>query len=75
MTDAYTFVKLNEGVASDKSYPYEQKDGTCRYDESKKSGESVGFEYTEQDSEEDLMRAVAEGPVRTKTALLACFKL
>jgi len=63
MTDGYTFVKLNDGIASNASYPYEAKDLTCRYDPQSKSGTSLGYEYVEEDDEQALMRAVAQGPV------------
>lgn len=63
MTDGYAYVQLNDGIDSDSSYPYEAVDGECRYDASGKEGNTVGYEYTNEDDEKDLMRAVAEGPV------------
>ncbi len=63
MTNGYTYVQLNGGINSETSYPYEAVDGECRYDASGNGGNSVGFEYTKEDDEKDLMRAVAEGPV------------
>jgi len=63
MTDGYKYVQLNDGISGTSSYPYEAKEGTCRYNTAHKAGSNVGFTYVTQDSEEDLMKAVAEGPV------------
>lgn len=63
MSDAYSFVELNDGINPENSYPFEAKDATCRQDANNHEGHAVGYEYTAENDEEDLKRAVAQGPV------------
>lgn len=63
MNEGYAHIKINDGVSSNASYPYEAKDGTCRYSANHKAGNTIGYELVKENDEKDLMRAVAEGPV------------
>jgi len=64
MDDAFEYIKLNGGIDSEGSYPYEGVQGKCRYSKENNAAEDVGFVDVKQGSEHSLKRAVAtQGPV------------
>jgi len=64
MDDAFEYIKLNGGIDSEDSYPYEGVQGKCRYNKENNAAEDVGFVDVKQGSEHSLKRAVAtQGPV------------
>merc|ERR1712168_293259 len=64
MDDAFEYIKLNDGIDSEDSYPYEGVQGQCRYNKTNRAGEDVGFVDVKQGCEHSLKRAVAtQGPV------------
>ncbi|XP_015783352.1 cathepsin L1 [Tetranychus urticae] len=64
MDDAFLYVKDNNGVDTEKSYPYISGDGqdyhTCRYNESNKGASIASFVDIPEGDEEALLSAVSE---------------
>lgn len=64
MDNAFKYIKDNGGIDTEKSYPYEGIDDTCRYDPSNKGADDKGFVDIPQGDEQKLMEALAHiGPV------------
>ncbi|XP_007241327.2 cathepsin S, ortholog 1 [Astyanax mexicanus] len=63
LSKSFIYVIRNKGIDSDSFYPYEHKDGVCRYAVGGRAGYCSSFQVLPQ-SEEALIRAVsAVGPV------------
>lgn len=63
MDSAFQYIKENRGLDSEKAYPYEGKDGSCRYKAELSAANDTGFVDIPQ-REKALMKAVAEiGPI------------
>lgn len=61
---ALEFIKNQGGVDTDSSYPYEARDGQCRFNRNNIGAKVTGYKYTKENDENDLMKAVASvGPV------------
>lgn len=64
MDNAFKYIKVNGGIDTETSYPYEAKDDTCRYDPSAAGADDKGFVDIPQGDEQKLKEAVATvGPV------------
>jgi len=64
MDNAFKYIKENDGIDTEKSYPYEAKDGKCRYSAKNKGATDVGFVDVAKGSEKKLQEAVATvGPI------------
>ncbi|ELU11310.1 hypothetical protein CAPTEDRAFT_132308 [Capitella teleta] len=64
MDNAFTYIKKNMGIDSEKSYPYEAVDGECRYKKSDSVTTDSGFVDIPHGDETALRTAVASvGPV------------
>ncbi|KAG4066537.1 hypothetical protein HA402_007173 [Bradysia odoriphaga] len=64
MDQAFQYIKANGGIDTEKSYPYEAVDDTCRYDASNAGATDKGFVDIPQGDEEKLKKALATvGPV------------
>ncbi|KAG9439518.1 hypothetical protein H6P81_019699 [Aristolochia fimbriata] len=64
MDDAFDFIQQNGGLTTEASYPYKGIDGTCNSNkESKHAAKITGYEDVPTNSEEALMKAVANQPV------------
>jgi len=64
MEYAFNYIKTNDGINTEDDYPYEARDGECRYDGEREVAKVTGFQEIEPFSEEDQKAAVAEvGPV------------
>lgn len=62
--NAYNYIKKNGGIDTEKAYPYEASDGSCRYKANNKGGYDHGFMDVQEGDEEMLKTAVATiGPV------------
>ncbi|XP_028617602.1 cathepsin M-like isoform X2 [Grammomys surdaster] len=60
---ALQYVKDNGGLESEATYPYEEKEGSCRYNPENSTASITGFELV-PDNEDALMNAVATiGPI------------
>ncbi|KAK7605322.1 hypothetical protein V9T40_007180 [Parthenolecanium corni] len=61
---AFLYIDFNKGIDTEQSYPYEAKDGDCRYSPSKFGASDKGYISVPQTNETILKSAVAfEGPV------------
>ncbi|CAH1790413.1 unnamed protein product [Owenia fusiformis] len=61
---AFKYIKVNDGIDTEMSYPYEAKNDKCRYKSADKGGEDTGFMDIKRGSEKDLQSAVATvGPI------------
>ncbi|XP_024662008.1 cathepsin L-like peptidase isoform X4 [Maylandia zebra] len=61
---AFQYIKANGGIDTEQSYPYEAKDGSCRYNPTSVGATCTGYAYVEKYDEEALKEAVATiGPV------------
>lgn len=64
MDFAFQYIKQNHGIDTENSYPYEAKEGTCRYTKKNSGATDTGFVDVPQGDEQKLMEAVATvGPV------------
>lgn len=64
MDNAFTYVKANNGIDTEASYPYEARDGTCRYKPDSKGASDTGFTDIPSGDEEKLKEAIATvGPI------------
>jgi len=63
MDSAFDYVKINGGIDTEESYPYEGVDGQCRFSKANIGGEDVGYVDVPQGNEHALKQAVAtQGP-------------
>lgn len=63
MDNAFKYIKENGGIDTEESYPYEAKDGKCRYSSSK-IGATVSGHMDVKPGEDNLQEAVASvGPI------------
>ena len=64
MDFAFQYIKENQGIDTEDSYPYEAKDHQCRYNKKNSGASDVGFVDIPVGDEEMLKQAVATmGPV------------
>merc|ERR1711937_353100 len=65
MDNAFQYIKDQDGIDSEASYPYEMRDDLpCRYKATDRAGDDVGFVDIKQGDESDLEDAIAtQGPV------------
>ncbi|XP_073128776.1 senescence-specific cysteine protease SAG39-like [Henckelia pumila] len=57
---AFEFVKRNKGLSSDKDYPYQKKEGTCKSDKpSSLAAKITGYERVPANNETAMLMAVA----------------
>jgi cathepsin L len=64
MDSAFTYIQKNSGIDTESSYPYEAKDGRCRYADSNIGANDTGFVDIKSGSESDLENAIATiGPI------------
>ncbi|XP_076862731.1 cathepsin S, ortholog 1 isoform X2 [Brachyhypopomus gauderio] len=64
LSKAFTYIAQNKGIDSDCFYPYEHRDGRCRYTLQGRAGYCSGFRILPRNNELALMHAVATvGPV------------
>lgn len=78
MTNAYHYVKVNRGVDTEASYPYEEKDNTkCRFQRANVGGECVTHMEIQEGNEEALRQAVATGKfsvaIKVKNYFINCY--
>jgi len=63
MDAAFQYIKDNGGIDTEKSYPYEGEDDTCRYNPLYRGAMDIGFVDVEEGSEHSLKTAIAtQGP-------------
>ncbi|XP_053331154.1 cathepsin K-like [Spea bombifrons] len=64
MTNAFEYVKANNGIDSEEAYPYIGTDQECRYDPSGRAATVKNFKVVKEGSEKALMKAVGTvGPI------------
>lgn len=64
MDNAFQYVKENGGIDTEKSYPYEAQDDTCKYNAEDSGATDRGFVDIPQGNEKNLKQALATvGPV------------
>ncbi|XP_064488085.1 procathepsin L-like [Ornithodoros turicata] len=64
MDNAFEYVKRNDGIDTEESYPYTARDGSCKYNPSTEGATVTGYDDVESGSEDALKSAVGTvGPV------------
>lgn len=64
MDQAFTYIKVNKGIDTESSYPYEAKNGKCRFNPANVGANDTGYVDIKSRSEPDLQSAVATvGPI------------
>jgi cathepsin L len=64
MDASFTYIKDNNGIDTDASYPYEAQDGKCRFKPNNVGAVDTGFVDIQANSEADLQNALATiGPI------------
>uniref|UniRef100_A0A1B6M4I2 Cathepsin L n=1 Tax=Graphocephala atropunctata TaxID=36148 RepID=A0A1B6M4I2_9HEMI len=64
MDQAFTYIQKNKGIDTEKSYPYEAQDDTCRYKPKNRGATDSGYVDITSGSEKALQKAVAKvGPI------------
>jgi len=64
MDNAFKYIKENNGIDTEKSYPYKARNGFCRFEKSNIGATDTGFVDIKEGSEDALLQAVAEiGPI------------
>jgi len=63
MDAAFQYIKDNGGIDTEKAYPYEGEDDTCRYSAQYRGATDIGFVDVEEGNEHALKSAIAtQGP-------------
>jgi len=64
MDNAFEYIKDNHGIDTEQTYPYEAKNGKCRYKPMNKGADDVGFIDITPGDEDALLEALATvGPI------------
>lgn len=64
MDQAFTYIKVNNGIDTEGSYPYEAADGSCRFKAENVGATDTGFTDIKSKDESALQDAVATvGPI------------
>ncbi|KAL2098491.1 hypothetical protein ACEWY4_004971 [Coilia grayii] len=64
MDQAFEYIQANRGIDTEESYPYEARDGKCRFKPDSVGATCTGYVNVTSGSEDDLQQAVATvGPV------------
>lgn len=63
MTNAMDYIIANKGLDTEESYPYEAKQGSCRYNATYNMGTLTGYQNIKKGNESDLQYAAWLGPV------------
>jgi len=64
MDYAFQYIKVNKGIDTETSYPYEAHDDKCRFNAKNVGATDTGFVDIKRDDENDLQNAIATvGPV------------
>lgn len=64
MQNVFTFIQQNKGITPESNYPYHSKQGTCQSSATNHAAAKItGFQNVPQNSEADLLNAVANQPV------------
>lgn len=64
MDNAFKYIKANGGIDTEDSYPYEARDGKCRFNPANVAATVAGFTDIPEGDEESLTQALAEvGPI------------
>ncbi|CAF1443316.1 unnamed protein product, partial [Didymodactylos carnosus] len=64
MIAAFEYIKENNGIDTEKSYPYEAVDRKCRFKSENIGATDVGYAFVKQGNETDLQNAIATvGPI------------
>jgi len=64
MDSAFQYIKANEGIDTEASYPYEAQDGKCRFNKAYVGATDTGFMDIKKENETDLQAAIATiGPI------------
>nr|ADC52431.1 cathepsin L2 cysteine protease [Pinctada fucata] len=64
MDDAFTYIKANNGIDTEASYPYKARDGKCEFKSADVGATDTGFVDIKTKDEEALKQAVATvGPI------------
>ncbi|XP_055873225.1 procathepsin L-like [Biomphalaria glabrata] len=64
MDQAFTYIKVNKGIDTESSYPYEGVDGSCRFKAANVGANDTGFIDVKSKDESALQDAVANvGPI------------
>jgi len=64
MDQAFKYIKINNGIDTEASYPYKAKNGICKFKKADVGATDTGYTDLKSGSEEDLQQAVATvGPI------------
>ncbi|GAB6027589.1 hypothetical protein CHUAL_001832 [Chamberlinius hualienensis] len=64
MTQAFNYIKINHGIDTEESYPYEARDDDCRFKKDNIGGTDSGYTDIESGNETQLQEAIAtNGPI------------
>ncbi|KAG7153917.1 digestive cysteine proteinase 2 [Homarus americanus] len=64
MNDAFDYIKANNGIDTEAAYPYEARDGSCRFDSNSVAATCSGHTNIASGSETGLQQAVRDiGPI------------
>ncbi|KAN0052860.1 hypothetical protein ACTA71_012340 [Dictyostelium dimigraforme] len=63
MTDAFQYIIDNGGIDTEESYPYEAKDGKCKYNDKNSAAKLNSYKNVKSGSESSLATAVNVNPV------------
>jgi cathepsin L len=64
MDDAFSYIKSNQGIDTEASYPYTARDGKCAFKKENIGATDTGFTDIKQNDESDLEAAIATvGPI------------
>ncbi|WVY95384.1 hypothetical protein V8G54_034472 [Vigna mungo] len=73
MDNAFNYIKENGGIASESGYPYQGTGGTCQ--RTQLAAQISGYVDVPENSEEQLLQAVAKQPVSVAVAINQNFRL
>ena len=76
MINAFEYVKSNNGIECDTTYPYTGQDGTCQFNSNNVAATCTGYKQIQRKNELELTKTISEiGPISVAINVIRSFQL